>query len=120
MAQKIIISQIQDQRGCLHVLEREIPFPIKRVYFISDIQGERGGHRHEKTSQAIICLNGHCRIHVHAPSQQQIFQLDCKNECLLLDPQDWHRITDCSLGTILLVLASEYYDKDDYIYEKYD
>ena len=59
MAALIELPTFSDDRGKLTVLERILPFNIKRTYFIYDTDNkDRGGHRHKITTQAIVCLKG--------------------------------------------------------------
>ena len=54
------LPTFEDNRGSLTVIEKEIPFKIKRIYYLYKLKNQRGGHRHNKNIQAIICLNGMC------------------------------------------------------------
>lgn len=78
----------------------------------------RGNHRHAKTSQAIVCLRGSCTIRTSAEEDEQTFAMDRPDKCLLLEPADWHEIYDFSPDALLLVMASEYFDPDDYVYKR--
>lgn len=103
------------------VFEKLIPGSIKRVFYIYDV-GEgarRGGHRHHKTWNVLICLKGSCRIYSHDGLDEEYFSLDTPGNCLILEPKDWHIMDSFSDDAILLVLANEYYDRDDYIDEPY-
>ncbi len=108
-----------DGRGGLTVIEKLLPFDIKRIYYIYNVSEKRGGHRHKKSIQALICLGGSCEIYVNDGKVEQIFVLDSPDKCLILEPRDWHTMDNFSKGSNLLVLASEYYDISDYIDEKY-
>ena len=95
MAELIDLKTYTDRRGNLTVIEKVIPFDIKRIFYIYGVDDSvRGGHRHHKTVQAAICLQGHCIISNHT----------------------MHHF---SKDAILMVLASEYFDPHDYIYEPY-
>lgn len=120
MAEMITIQQFFDLRGCLTVIEDQLPFPVKRIFFIEGATGYvRGGHRHKQTEQALICLSGTCKISNHDGVNEQEFLLDSSNKCLLLKSEDWHIMHSFSTHAILLVLASTKYDKEDYIDEPY-
>lgn len=102
------------------MIERVIPFTIKRIFYIYGVDDSiRGGHRHKTTVQAAICLKGSCKIFNNTGHQQQEFTLNSASQCLLLHPGDWHLMHDFEEETILMVLASEHFDPDDYIYEPY-
>ena len=119
MAYYIDFPTITDSRGSLSVIEKELPFEIRRVYYMYDVTAQRGGHRHKKTIQALICLSGSCEIFVEDGSAQDIFTLDSKEKCLIVEPKDWHTMDKFTPDTVLLVLASELYDKNDYITKRY-
>ncbi len=120
MAYIIDLKTFTDRRGNLTVIERTIPFDIKRIFYIYGVdQSSRGGHRHHKTYQAAVCLRGSCRISNNDGMVKTEYLLDRPNQCLIVEPTDWHTMTDFMPDTILMVLASEYFDEKDYIFEPY-
>ena len=119
MAYIIDLPTFKDERGWLTVMEKLFPFEIKRFYCIYDVAQKRGGHRHKKTVQALICVGGSCEVYVNDGQKKEIFLLDNPSKCLLLEPEDWHTMDQFTKGSTLLVFASEFYDKDDYIDEEY-
>ena len=119
MAYIIDLPTFSDNRGSLTFVEKILPFEIKRVYYIYDVSEKRGGHRHNKTIQALICLNKSCEVYVKNKKKEDFFLLNRRDKCLILNPQDWHIMNRFNKDSVLLVLASEYYDKKDYIKEEY-
>jgi len=119
MAHIINLPTFSDERGHLTVVEKILPFEIKRFYYIYDVSSKRGGHRHKKTVQALISLGGSCEVYVNDGESQETFVLDTPNKCLIVDAKDWHTMDKFSTGTTLLVFASEHYDNEDYIEEEY-
>ena len=119
MAHIINLPKFGDERGSLTVVEKLLPFDIKRFYYIYDVTSKRGGHRHKKTIQALITLGGSCEVYVNDGQKDEIFLLDNPTKCLLLEAKDWHTMDKFSKGSTLLVFSSEFYDKDDYIDEEY-
>lgn len=119
MPHVIKLPSFSDSRGDLTVLEKCLPFEIKRVYYIYNATDIRGGHRHKLTQQALISVSGVCDVFVDDGNKQQNFLLDRPDKCLIIDPQDWHTMKNDSKQSILLVLASENFDKEDYIHESY-
>ena len=120
MAYFVNLETHTDERGKLTVIEREVPFQIKRVFYIYGVTDSmRGGHRHAKTIQAAICLRGSCIITSNDGIKRMDFNLDTPSKCLILEPRDWHQMHHFTSDAILLVLASEFYHPDDYIYEEY-
>lgn len=119
MAHIIDLPTFKDERGWLTVMEKLLPFEIKRFYCIYDVTQKRGGHRHKKTIQALICLGGSCEVYVNDGLKKETFLLDNPSKCLLLEPKDWHTMDNFTKGSTLLVFASEFYERDDYISEEY-
>jgi dTDP-4-dehydrorhamnose 3,5-epimerase-like enzyme len=120
MASFLELNTFSDERGFLSVIEKILPFDIKRVFFIYNVKNsKRGGHRHKKTIQAAICVSGECKIYCNNSINESIYHLKTPNKCLILEPNDWHTMYDFSENTILLVLASEEFDESDYIYTSY-
>ena len=119
--EKIIqLATFGSDAGNLTVFEKVLPGAIKRSYFIRAIPGcERGGHRHKKTWQALVCLVGSCRVLVDNGNEQYEHILDSSDKCLILAPEDWHVMDNFTSDSILMVLANEYYDANDYIFEPY-
>jgi oxalate decarboxylase/phosphoglucose isomerase-like protein (cupin superfamily) len=105
-----------DERGILSVVDGILPFPVRRVYAIRGVPrgAVRGGHRHRRNRQALLCLAGRCEVTVRNRGGEEVFALASAAEALLLEAADWHRIANFSADAILLVLASEGYDPDDY------
>ncbi len=123
MAQIINLKTFTDSRGNLTVIEKILPFEIKRVFYIYGVdESTRGHHRHRKTVQAAISIQGSCTIWVQRGLGYQVekFVLNKPSKCLLIEPTDYHWMDNFSKDCILMVFASEYYHEKDYIYEKYD
>ncbi|TKC07582.1 sugar 3,4-ketoisomerase [Pedobacter frigoris] len=120
MASLINLKTFTDDRGNLTVIEKVVPFDIKRIFYIYGVDdSERGGHRHLNTIQAAICIRGHCIIYSNNGISESSFLLDSPDKCLLIQPEDWHTMHSFSDDAILMVLASEYFDAQDYIHTPY-
>lgn len=121
MAYLVDLKTFTDKRGNLTVIENILPFGIKRVFYIYGVDNsKRGGHRHHKTIQAAVCIQGECKIYNNDGVTENTYHLDRPSECLVIEPKDWHIMYDFSENAILMVLASETFDEKDYIFEKYD
>lgn len=119
MAKLIELSSFGDERGTLSVIDEQLPFAAKRVYWIYNASGVRGGHRHRNTRQVLVCVAGSCDVYCDDGTHKETFSLDNPNKCLLVEPQDWHTMSNFSADAVLLVLASHPYNKEDYIDEAY-
>jgi hypothetical protein len=122
MAHIIDLKTFTDKRGNLTVIEKVIPFEIKRVFYIYGVDDStRGLHRHHKTIQAAISIQGSCEIWNQSgvDAKNELFLLDHPSKCLIINPEDYHWMKSFSEDCILMVFASEYFDANDYIYESY-
>ena len=108
-----------DERGQLVALEefKDIPFRIKRVYYMYDT-GEgihRGFHAHKTLKQILICIHGSCKVLLDNGEEKKIVSLEKPYEGLYISHNMWREMYDFSPDAVLMVLASEYYDESDYI-----
>src|SRR5476649_896063 len=110
---------IDSKYGNLTPIEEivDVPFDIKRIYYITKVPPDisRGFHAHRKLHQVLICLNGSIKIKVKSPKEETEFILDNSSVGLYIGPYIWREMYDFSEGSVLLVLASDYYNEDDYI-----
>lgn len=108
-----------DDRGMLVSLEEfnDIPFRIKRVYYMYDtISGVvRGHHAHKNLEQILICIHGSCKIRLDNGREKKIVLLEKPYEGLYVANNMWREMYDFSSDAVLMVLASEVYDEADYI-----
>ena len=108
------IKNIKDDSTILSVFE-DLPFSPKRIYYMQSmgVGEKRGFHKHKKNKQILICIKGNFNILVN-----ELKLTLCQHNFILLEPKDWHEMTNFSPDCVILVLASEEYDKDDYIREE--
>jgi len=114
------IAPMTDARGSLIPLEALsdlVPFQIERVYYLYDLRPDepRGFHAHKVLSQALICVQGACRVQMDDGYKKYEYSLHKPNQILSIPPHYWHVMSDFSSDAILLVLASHAYDAGDYI-----
>lgn len=120
-AKIIDIPKIVDIRGNLSVVEelKDIPFEIARVYWVYDVpSGEsRGGHAHKRLKQFLIALSGSFTVTLDDGTERRKFLLNHPYQGLEIETGIWRTLDDFSSGAVCLVLASEFYDEEDYIRE---
>ena len=108
-----------DERGSLIALEENYntPFAIKRVYYIFGTKENvrRGYHAHKYLKQIAICVSGSCRFLLDDGTAKENILLDSPNKGLLIEGLVWREMYDFSEDCILLVVASEHFNEDDYI-----
>lgn len=114
----IQIPKIEDRRGNLSVIEKEVvPFAIKRVYYLYDVPAgaERGGHAHKKLQQFLVALSGSFQVLLHDGKQENNITLNKPYEGLLINSGVWRELTNFSSGAVCLVVASAVFNEADYI-----
>jgi len=121
---KIIdLPMIKNPKGNLTFIEggRQIPFDIRRVYYLYDIPGgeERGGHAHRALHQLIIAMSGSFDIRLDDGRAKKTVHMNRSYYGLYICPMIWREIDNFSSGAVCMALASEFYDEADY-YRDYD
>ncbi len=108
-----------DRNGLLTVSEfKDIPFEVKRLFWVYNVHDEeiRGKHAHKKCEQAFVCLAGECFINLDDGMNGLHVKLEHPSEILCVPSMVWVE-NQYNPDTILLVLCSQEYDKDDYIHD---
>ena len=120
---KYAFQQHGDDRGMLVALEEhnDIPFEIKRVYYMYDTKEgvRRGYHAHKELEQILICIHGSCKILMDNGTEKKVVSLEKPYEGLYISNDIWREMFDFSEDAVLMVLASEVYNEDDY-FRDYD
>lgn len=108
-----------DDRGQLIALEEknDIPFAIKRVYYMYDTKDgvTRGHHAHKALQQILVCVHGSCKIRLDNGHEKKVVVLEKPYEGLYVSNAIWREMFDFSTDAVLMVFASELYDESDYI-----
>lgn len=122
---KYMFQQHGDDRGHLISLEEfnDIPFEIKRVYYMYDTKPgvRRGFHAHKNLEQILVCIHGSCKVLLDNGEQKKVVPLEKPYEGLYIANDIWREMYDFSDDAVLMVLASEVYTEEDYIrdYDEY-
>lgn len=115
----IDISKVHNEAGNITVVEngKNIPFDVKRVYYLYDIPGgeARGGHAHYELEQFVIAASGSFDVILDDGKNRKIVTLNRPNLALHIVPGLWRELDNFSSGSISLVLASQIYEEKDYI-----
>ncbi len=115
----IRMNVIGDERGKLVSIEanKNISFDIKRVYYIFDTlpDQERGKHAHKNLEQLIIAMDGSCQFILDDGKNRESVWLNRPDVGLYIGKNMWREMRHFSYGCKLMVLASDYYNEDEYI-----
>jgi dTDP-4-dehydrorhamnose 3,5-epimerase-like enzyme len=115
----IHLPKIEDDRGNLSFFENsnQIPFEIKRTYWIYDVPGgcERGGHAFKQQQEFIIALSGSFDVVIKDGVNQNVFSLNRSYYGLFIPAGLWRQMENFSTNSLALVVSSTNYDSEDYI-----
>lgn len=116
---KYRFPQHGDDRGMLVALEAcsDIPFDIKRVYYMYDTKDDvtRGYHAHRTLEEILFCVHGSCTVTLDDGREREPVRLDIPYEGLYVGAGIWREMSEFSEGAVLMVLAADYYKPEDYI-----
>ena len=123
---KIInLPKIPDPRGNLSFFENlnQIPFKIKRTYWIYDVPGGefRGSHVFKRSQEFIVSLSGSFDVILNDGDQEKRFQLNRSYTGLYVPNMTWRSLDNFSTNSVALIVSSICYDESDYIrvFEKF-
>jgi hypothetical protein len=114
----IDLPKVEDERGNLTFVENnQIPFDVKRVYWIYDVPGgqKRGGHAFEEQREVIVSLSGSFDVVINDGSDEGRFHLNRSYYGLYVPDLLWRHMENFSTNAVALVLSSTLYSADDYI-----
>jgi hypothetical protein len=115
----ISLPKILDSRGNLSFIEEEgqIPFKIKRVYWIYDVPGGeiRGGHAFKSTEEVIIALSGSFDVILHNGTQEFRYHLNRSYFGVHIPKMMWRKLENFSTNSLALIIASTEYYEHDYL-----
>lgn len=116
------IRRYGDERGYLTTIEdNEIPFTIKRVYYLSELSQnkERAHHAHKRSQRVLSAIQGKVKVSLFDGKNKKEFILDNPNKAVYFNNKVWCELSNFKDNAIVLALASEAYDEREYI-RKYD
>ncbi|MFZ4400963.1 MAG: sugar 3,4-ketoisomerase [Bacteroidales bacterium] len=115
------LSKIHNRAGNITIVEgqKNIPFDIKRIYYLYDIPGgeDRGAHAHKELRQLMVAASGSFNVLLDDGMNKKVVTLNRPDYGLLIVPGIWRELMEFSSGAVCLVLASEAYNENDYIRE---
>lgn len=116
------LPKIQNQAGNITPLNSalDLPFAIKRVYYLYDVPGgeSRGGHGHYELEQYLVAASGSFDVVLDDGRESKTVSLNRPYKALHIVPGIWRELENFSSGSICLVLASQPYTAKDYMRDK--
>lgn len=116
MSYSFDLNTFTDHRGSLTVAEErvDVPFAIKRTFWLYDSDDFRGRHSHKRCRQLLVCVAGTVVVNVRNEDGLIEYCLDRPDLALYLEPEEWREV-EMSEGSVVLVLCSEPFNEDDYV-----
>tara|TARA_E500000331_G_scaffold182672_1_gene176027 strand:- start:17846 stop:18244 length:399 start_codon:yes stop_codon:yes gene_type:complete len=118
----INLPKIADPRGNLSFFENlhQIPFNIKRAYWIYDVPGgqERGGHAFKYQQEFVIALSGSLDIVLDDGKETCKLSLNRSYFGLYIPSGYWRHMENFSTNSVVLIVSDSHYDSNDYIRDK--
>jgi hypothetical protein len=118
-AQIITLPQIEDSRGNLSFIEqtKQIPFEIKRAYWIYDVPGgeKRGEHAFKNQEEFIIALSGSFDVYLNDGITEHKYSLNRSYYGLYVPKLNWRKLENFSTNSLCLILSDSKYNEEDYI-----
>ncbi|MEM0966795.1 MAG: FdtA/QdtA family cupin domain-containing protein [Verrucomicrobiota bacterium] len=112
-------SPFTDSRGQLVSIEENVsvPFPIARIYYLCGTPGgsRRGDHAHKTLRQVAVAVAGSCETTLDEGAGEVTVTLNGRDRGILIEPGVWHTMHTFSEDCVLLVLADQPYEEEDYI-----
>ncbi len=117
---KIIqLTKVLDKRGNLSVIEenKDIPFSIKRAYWIYDVPGgeERGGHAYKYNKEFIVAISGSFDVILDNGIEKEVYHLNRSFYGLYVPNGIWRQMVNFSTNSLAFIVASELYNETDYL-----
>ena len=117
--QIIQLPKIPDKRGNLSFFENnnQIPFIIKRTYWIYDVPGgeSRGGHAYKENEEFIVALSGSFDVVLDDGTEKKLFSLNRSYYGLYVPKMYWREMNNFSTNSLALIVSNTEYNEDDYI-----
>lgn len=116
--EKIKLKVFNDERGSLVPIELHevINWPVKRVYYVYHVTGQRGGHCVRGEKKLYICQQGEVLGRIHDGEKWHQVSLN-EGEALRMNEPCFREFDGFTPGSVLLILSSTNYNADDYIYD---
>jgi hypothetical protein len=113
------LPKVKNRAGNITAVQNniEIPFEIKRIFYLYDIPGgeSRGAHSHKECHQFLIAASGSFEVLLDDGKTKRLIQLNRPNIGLHIPPGIWASEINFSSGSICLVFASHIYNEQDYL-----
>ena len=115
----IDVSTFTDDRGAITVMDKDLPFDVKRVFWLHHIKEgkDRGAHALLDSSEIMIAIHGSFIVDLDDTVNKASILLNDPSKGLMIKPGIWFRTHSYKEDGVSLILASEEYARDKYTYD---
>ena len=104
----------KDRRGCLCTIElKSLPFKARRLYFVFNVNGLRGGHAHRSEEELFVCISGSFRAVIHDGERLRRFTMNKAGQALFTSRMVWHEFDSFTKDAVMLAVSSTAYTGTD-------
>lgn len=113
----ISIPSHEDSRGMLSSIEQngDVPFEIKRVFYVHNIKANRGDHAPIDADELLIPVSGSFYVKVFDKNSSKVFFLNDPTKGLYIPRLIYLEMFDFTENAVCLVLANTKYDANKYL-----
>ena len=113
------VPTFTDERGAISVMDKELPFQVKRVFWLYRIQEgkDRGAHALLDSSEIMVAVHGSFIVDLDDTINKISVLLDDPSKGLMIRPGVWFRTHSYKEDGVSLNLAEEEYARDKYTYD---
>lgn len=117
--EKVKFRTFKDERGSLTPIELKdyVDFPVKRVYFLTDVVASRGGHAVKGEKKIYVCQKGSLKARFHDGNEWIEFELNGPDDGIIMNEMCFRDFSDFSPDAVLMAISSVNYVPEDYIYD---
>jgi mannose-6-phosphate isomerase-like protein (cupin superfamily) len=122
---KLKVNTLPGRNSTMNVLELKdyIDFEVKRVYYITNVNGDTSQHAHHNEKELFVMMKGACTAVIDSGNGLKDVRIESPSDALYVGNYVWHGFKDFSPDSVLLALSSTNYspDRSDYLedYQEY-
>jgi len=119
LLKQIKLKTFTDERGSLTPVELKdfVSWPVLRIYYLTDVEGSRGGHCVKNENKIYICQQGSVKCRFHDGKDWTSFVMKGPSDAVLMEGDYYRDFQEFAPGTVLMAISSVNYKPDDYIYD---
>ena len=112
------VPSFTDDRGTISVLDKELPFQVKRIFWLHHLMEgkDRGAHALLNSTEIMVAVHGSFVVDLDDTRTKTCILLDNPTKGLIIRPGIWFRTHSYKNDGVTLVIAEEEYTRGKYTY----